>query len=266
MSNDRKQRAEQMRKEREKAEKRQRNVITIAIVAVVIALVGVGGYAIKTTSDRNAKNTDLIAPQNATDDYGIVYDTAAATSGGAAGETPEASESPAADAEPVEVELYEDFQCPACRSFEAASGQFLQQQVESGAITIVYRPFSFLDSQSLNEYSSRSTNVALCALDSGGVQDYKTVHDYLYANQPDEGTAGPENTDLIEAVSDLGITGIDECVRTERFVPWIEEAADAARTGDREVSGTPTVYVGGEQVEDVSPAGLQQAITAAAAA
>ncbi|KQO39879.1 thioredoxin domain-containing protein [Aeromicrobium sp. Leaf245] len=252
MSNDRKQRAEQMRKEREKAEKRQRNVITVAIVVVVIALVAVGGYAIKTTSDQNAKNTDLVAPKNATEDYGIVYDTAAA--GGEA----------TADAEPVEVELYEDFQCPACRSFEQASGAFLKQQVESGAITIVYRPFSFLDGQSLNEYSSRSTNAAICALDSGGVEDYVAVHDYLYANQPDEGTAGPENSALVEALDGLGITGVEQCVKTEKFVPWIEKAKETAQDGDREVSGTPTVYVGGKKVEDVSPVGLQQAITSAA--
>jgi protein-disulfide isomerase len=259
VSNDRKQRAEQMRKERERAEKRQRNVITVAIVVVVVALVGVGAYAVQSASVD--KNTDLVAPKNTTEDYGIVY-TAADAAGASA--TPEASESPAADAEPVEVALYEDFQCPACRSFEETSGPFLKQQVASGAIEIVYHPFSFLDNASLNEYSSRSTNVALCALDAGGVQDYVKVHDYLYANQPDEQTAGPENAELIRAVGDLGITGIDECVRSERFIPWIEEAANAARTSDREVSATPTVFVGGKKVDNPSPAGLQQAITAAA--
>ena len=60
-----------------------------------------------------------------------------------------------------------------------------------------------LDSQSLNEYSSRATNAALCALDSGGVEDYSAVHDYLYANQPDEGTAGPENAALVEALDSV---------------------------------------------------------------
>ncbi len=251
MSNDRKQRAEQMRKERERADKRQRNIITVAIVVVVVALVGVGAYAVNAASVD--KNEDLVAPKNVTDDYGIVYDTAAA-----GGEVK-------ADAKPVEVELYEDFQCPACRSFEEISSQFLKQQVQSGAITIVYRPFSFLDSQSLNEYSSRSTNAALCALDTGGVEDYVKVHDYLYANQPQEGTAGPENGALVQALDGLGITGVDECVRSERFVPWIEKAKEFAQDGDRKVSGTPTVYVGGEKVDSPTPAALQQAITAAAA-
>ncbi len=252
MTNDRKkraERAEQMRKEREKADKRQRNLISIAIVAVVVVLVGVGGYAIKTTSDRNAANTELITPANTTDDYGIVYDAEAA-----------GAEIPA-DAEPVEVELYEDFQCPACRSFEEQNGAFLRAAVEAGEITITYKPFSFLDRASLNEYSSRSTNAALCALDEGGVADYATVHDYLYANQPDEGTAGPENADLVEALDGLGVTGVEECIRTERFVPWVEDAADAGR--DAGVTGTPTIFVAGERLEE--GVSLQQAIQDAAA-
>ncbi len=254
MTNDRKkraERAEQMRKEREKAEKRQRNVITVGIVVVVVALVAIGGWAISSTAGDNAKQTELVQPQNATDDYGIVYDTEAA--GGEPTET-----------EPVSVELYEDFQCPACRSFEQTSGAFLDQAVQAGDITITYRPFSFLDSMSLNEYSSRATNLAVCALDAGGVEDYKAVHDYLYANQPDERTAGPEDAELIEAAEGLGITGIEECVRTERFVPWIEEAADAGR--EAEVASTPTVLVDGEVVENPTPEGLAAAIEAAKAA
>lgn len=256
MSNERQQRAaraEQMRKEREKADRKQRNVITIGIVTVVIVLIGIGGYAIKSESDKNQQNSDLVNPANTTKDYGIVYDTAAA--GG----------KPAADAKPVSVELYEDFQCPACLQFEQQSGAFLKEQVNSGAITITYRPFSFLDEMggSPNEYSHRSTNVALCALDEGGVADYVKVHDYLYQNQPEERTNGPENADLIEAVEGLGVTGIDECVRTGKFRPWIDEAKDAG--SERGVSSTPTVYVDGKQVESPSPDALAKAIADAKA-
>ena len=262
MSNDRKQRAEQMRKEREKAEKRQRNVITIAIVAVVVALVGVGAYAINATSKENAKATDVVQPKNTTDDFGIVFDQA--TAGGDAADGAAADgEDAAAAGDPVPVELYEDFQCPACRSFEQQANAFIKQQVASGAIEVTYRPFSFLDEAggSPNDYSKRSTNVALCALDAGGVEDYVTVHDYLYANQPEEGTPGPENNELIEAVDGLGLTGLDSCIKTEKFVPWVKEAYEAGQKND--VSGTPTIFVAGEKLENTSPQSLQAAITAA---
>ncbi len=254
MANDRQQRAaraEQMRKERAKADKKQRNLITVGIVGVVAVLVVLAGFAITSISGDNAKDTALNTPANVTDDYGVVYDAEAA--GG----------EPSTD--PVSVELYEDFQCPGCQQFEANAGDFLKQQVESGAIEITYRPFSFLDDLggSPNEYSARSTNLAICALDAGGVEDYVKVHDYLYANQPTEGQAGPENADLITAAEGLGITGIDECVRTERFSRWIDDAKNAGTAEG--VTGTPTVFVAGEPVEQPSAASLQTAIEAAQA-
>ncbi len=266
MSNDRKQRAEQMRKEREKADKRQRNVITIAIVAVVIALVGVGGYAVKSTADKNAKSTDLVAPKN-TKDYGILYDQAAAESadGGASD-----GGAGSGDTKPVSVEVYEDFQCPICQQFEQVAGPMLKQQVAAGDITLTYKPFSFLDDNnagSPNDYSKRATNAALCALDAGGVDDYVKVHDFLYANQPQEGTAGPENAKLVEDLNSLGITGagIDSCVKSEKFVPWVKKAREVAQDSDRKISGTPTVFVDGKKLDDFSPATIQKAVEEAKA-
>ncbi len=256
MPNERQQRAaraEQMRKEREKADRKQRNLISLAIVAVVIALVAVGGYAIKNESDKNKQESKVINPQGATKDFGIVYDAAAAGGTAPAGTTP------------VSVELYEDFQCPACLSFEQQSNAFLKEQVKSGAITITYRPFSFLDENggSPNQYSHRSTNVALCALDAGGVADYVKVHDLLYTNQPQEQTNGPENKELIATMQAAGVTGIDACVRSGKFIPWVDKAKDVG--ADRGVDSTPTVYIDGKKVEAPTPATMQEAIDAAKA-
>jgi protein-disulfide isomerase len=228
----------------------------VGIVVVVIALIAVGGYGIKAASDSNKKESKVVQPANATKDFGIVYDAAAAGA------------TPPADAKPVSVELYEDFQCPICRTFEEQSGDFLKQQVASGAVTVTYRPFSFLDDTggSPNDYSKRSTSAALCALDKGGVKDYIKVHDYLYANQPEEGTPGPENPELVKEIEGLGITGVESCIRTEKFVPWVKEARTTASDSDRKVSATPTVYVGGKAVDNPTPQGLQAAIDAAKAA
>ena len=254
MSNERQQRAaraEQMRKEREKADRKQRNLITVGIVVVVVALIAVAGYAVTDINNKNKKQEDLVLPKNATKDFGIVYDTA-----DAGGKVP-------AGTKPVSVELYEDFQCPVCRSFEEQSSAFLKDQVKTGAVTITYRPFSFLDETggSPNRYSHRSTNAAVCALDAGGVADYVKVHDYLYANQPEERTNGPENADLIKALDGLGITGLDSCIRTERFVPWIEEAKAAGEK--RGVNATPTVYVADKHIEAPTPENLLTAINGA---
>jgi protein-disulfide isomerase len=259
VSNERQQRAaraEQMRREREKADKKQRNLITIGIVVVVIALIVAAAIAVKSTSDGKKDETKVIQPAGATKDYGIPY-------------TPEdAGSTVKSKGEPVSVELYEDFQCPACLSFEQQSSTFLHQQVESGAITITYRPFSFLDENggSTNEYSHRSTNVALCVLDASGVKDYVKMHDYLYANQPAEGTDGPTDKELVAAVksNDITTADIQSCVDTSRFVPWIDKAKEVG--SDKGVSSTPTVKVAGKTIENPNPQTLQAAITAAAKA
>lgn len=237
MSNDRQQRAaraEQMRKDREKAEKRQRNIITSIIVVVVIALVGGAGYAIqKTVADNKAENK-VVTPKGATKDYGILY-------------TPKDAGSTKKDADPVRVTLYEDLQCPVCKAFEQAYGPVLEQMVKSGEVEVEYRFLSFLDRTSPNEYSSRAGSAAVCAFTEGGPAKFKQVHDALYQNQPEEGTAGPENKELLATLESAKVTGAAACVNKTRYAPWIKKADEAAR--DANVTGTPTVEVAGKKVE-----------------
>jgi protein-disulfide isomerase len=259
VSNERQQRAaraEKMRKEREKADRKQRNVITIAIVVIVVLLIAVGAWAISAASKDKEKATELTTPKKANKDYGIVYDQQAATG------TP-----PAADAaEPVTVVLYEDFLCPGCGALEQTAGSFLSSAVESGEIQIEYRPYSFLLQQSTNEYSQRAWNAAACVYDKGGAKAFKDYHDLLFANQPEEGTAGPEDPELIDLAKQVGVTGIDACVNKETFSPWIEDAREKGL--DDGVTGTPTIKIDGKDVSGAnntiaSVADIQKAIDAA---
>jgi protein-disulfide isomerase len=241
-----------MRKEREKADKRQRNMITVGIVVIVIALVAAGGWAIKSASDDRKAETKVIQPKGATPEHGIPY-----TSADAGGQS---------SSNPVKVVLYEDFQCPVCQAFEQANGQFLDQKVKSGEIEIEYRILNFLDRSSQNQYSSRAGNAAICAFESGGGEAYKKVHDLLYANQPQENTAGPEDNDLVSSLKSAGVEDADSCVLKHRFVPWIVEGTDQSR--DDKVTGTPTVRIDGKDVKGQGggipqAADIQKAIDAA---
>lgn len=251
---DRAARAEQMRREREKADKRQRNVITIAIVVVVVALIAGAAWAINSTSNDNKRATELIAPKNTTKDYGVVYDTEVATG------------KPATD--PVTVIVYEDFQCPACKSFEASGGPFFKQAVAAGDITIEYRPISFLDSKPTDDYSSRAANTALCLLDTTDVKTYAGMHDLLWASQSPETGPGLDDAELADIATQAGAGDLKTCINSKKFGPWIEKATEAF--GKAGYSATPTVVVDGKQVKGVgggSPSveELQKAITAAKA-
>jgi protein-disulfide isomerase len=243
-----------MRKEREKAEKRQRNLITIGIVVIVLALIAVGGYAIKSASDKTAKVDEVITPKGATDDYGINF--TAEDAGGKEG------------SDPVKVVIYEDFQCPVCKAFEQANGAFLDEAVKNGEITIEYRLLAFLDRASPNQYSSRAGSAALCAFESGGGEAYKKAASMFWANQPAEQTAGPEDPELVEQLKQAGVSSdtVESCVVKNTFVKYLEEATEASR--DAKVTGTPTVRIDGKNVTGPNKGvpqvpDLQKAIAAA---
>lgn len=243
MSNDRKDRAaraEQMRKEREKADKRQRNLITVAIVVIVIGLIAAAGWAVKTTSDQNAAETKAVTPPGSTKDYGVVYTPEDA---GASAEALE--ENP----EPVKVVLYEDLQCPVCRDFEAAYAADFEELVKSGEISIEYRLLNFLERNSANEYSTRAGSAALCAYTEGDPQKFVDTLTDLYANQPAEGpgVAGPSNQELLTRLNDNGVEGADSCVLGTKYGKWLDKATEQMQS--QGVSGTPSVFVDGKQVE-----------------
>lgn len=254
MSDDRRQRAEQMRKERERADRRQRSVITIAIVTVVVVLIAVGGYGIAKVSKDNGDSRALTYPAGSDKKtFGIDYTAQDAGGAGAAAPTPAA--------DPVVVTLTEDFQCPVCRTFEQQNGAFLDDLVKKGEVTIDYRPISFLDRASRNKFSSRAANAALCVLDEGGVTAYKKFHDTVYENQPEENTAGPEDAVLKDWAGQAGVSGAGSCIDTAAYGPWLDKALSAAK--DDGFSGTPWVRIGGKAVTTLTPAGLQAAIDAA---
>lgn len=255
---DRAARAEQMRRERDKADKHQRNGITVAIVVVVLALIAGGGFAIKKASDQGKRSTAYVAPKNTTKDFGIVYDTKVAT--GTAAKAP------------VTVVLYEDFQCPACKAFEAANSPFLKQAVASGDITLEYRPISFLDSPVTDDYSSRALNTAMCVLDTTDVKSYTALHDLLYVEQSPESGPGLPDAKLADIAKQAGAGDVTACIKSRKFDPWLRKSTTAF--GKAGYSGTPTVVIGGKKVEGPAQNGqtslpriadLQKAIAAAKA-
>jgi protein-disulfide isomerase len=235
--NDRAARAEQMRKDRERAEKRQRNVVTLGIIGVVVALIVVGAYAVKSASDDRAQEKAVVPPKGATKDYGVVY-------------TPKDAGGTAAK-DPVRVVIYEDMQCPICQRFEAANGQYLAQAVQKGEIEVEYRFVAFLDDlgASPNQYSRRASNAVLCARETSGPKAFKTLHDLLYANQPEEKTLGPENNALVETAISAGAKkdAVTPCILKGKFIPWLEESTAAMQKAG--VTGTPTVRVDGKTIQ-----------------
>lgn len=258
----RRERAAQARREQERAAAKRRNLISVAVVAVIVVVIALAGIAIKNQVDKN--DTSSAGPAGLTADNGILYDREAATGEPATGD-------------PVPVVVFSDFQCPVCQIFESQTGEFLNQQVESGAIEIEYRVISFLDKASTTGYSSRALNAAMCVYEDAGVSTWKTFHDALFAQQPAEGTAGLTDDQLVDIASDAG-ADVGDCITDHTYRDWALDLAEVAFTtqdsAGEQVSGTPTIWVDGTAVHGPESNGqatlatateIQQAITAAQA-
>ena len=86
-------------------------------------------------------------------------------------------------------------------------------------------------------------------------------HHALYANQPQEGTAGPTNEELIATGRSVGLgDAFATCVNDGKYETWPDHTTDAASA--RGVSGTPSVFVNGTKV-DPTLAAVTAAIAAA---
>ncbi|MGY1623083.1 DsbA family protein [Geodermatophilus sp. SYSU D00965] len=167
---------------------------------------------------------------------------------------------------PVTVDVYEDFQCPVCASFEATNGATLDRLVQDGTVRLVHHPIAFLDRASTTDYSTRALDAASVVLDRAGVEAFVRFSDLLFTAQPPEGGAGLTDDRLVDLAAQAGASGqaVEEGIRDRAFADWTRQVTDAA--GRAGVAATPTVLVDGTPVANsrLTPAGISAAVEAAA--
>jgi protein-disulfide isomerase len=147
------------------------------------------------------------------------------------------------------VDVYVDFQCPACASFEAALGSTFTGLAQEGKIKLVYHVKNFLDDNLRNDSSTRAANAAFCASDAGKFQEF---HDAVFPNQPANEGDGFTDAQLRSIAEASGVTGDalttwQTCVDANKYVDYVNSVEEQSFTDG--VRGTPTVRIDGEIVE-----------------
>lgn len=145
----------------------------------------------------------------------------------------------------VQVDVYVDYQCPPCSTFEELTSDVLEGYLASDRVTLSIHPVAFIDRRSKNKYSTRSAAAMACAHEQGKTLEF---HSYLLRNQPEEDTAGPTDPELVIAGNALGM-GAEwgTCVTQGQKLGWVDEATDAAN--DYGVESVPAVYVNDDPVK-----------------
>ena len=165
---------------------------------------------------------------------------------------------------PVVIDVFEDFQCPACRTYsEDVEIHIAETYVTTGQVYYVFHQYPFIDSASINKESQQAANASMCAVEQGLFWEY---HDILFANWNGENTGAFNDRRLVafaEALN-LDMDLFNGCFQENRYRDEIQ--ADFDLGNEMGVSGTPSVFVNGEHVTPgfvPSFADIQQAVEAA---
>lgn len=234
--------ARDLREKRAQGDKRKRLIARTSVIVGIIAVV-VGVTLVVMNLTTNANNQGVNAkkvPANVTKLGGVILGKDLL---------------PVREAEANSVNrivIYQDYQCPVCKLFEDPNSSQIKSWVQSGLATVEYHPISFLDGQSLNNYSSRATNAALCVANSQPAKffDFNTA---LYANQPQENSAGPSDQAIKDTMRSVGVdvnSEMNSCIDQKRYSKYIdlrtsEAFSQPAVTGKDIPKGTPHILVNG---------------------
>jgi protein-disulfide isomerase len=149
---------------------------------------------------------------------------------------------------PVVIELYSDFQCPACKLFVTTQlHRLVDDFVVPGTVRIEARDIAFLGRSDPDESLELATGAA-CATE----QDlYWQFHDLVFWNQGRE-NRGDHNAAFIADVAErVGLNVVDwkACVARGDVRPPITSRTQAAI--GRGINSTPTLVVNGQSVVGV---------------
>jgi protein-disulfide isomerase len=140
------------------------------------------------------------------------------------------------------IDVWEDPQCPVCKLFTDANGQYLESLIREKKATVRYHLLSFLGDESV-----RAANASFCAADEGQFLDF---HKAIYTIQSSVENSGFwSNETLVNIGKKIGITSttFEDCVNKGSKVDLVQANSDSmSKYG---VQGTPTVFINGKKWE-----------------
>jgi protein-disulfide isomerase len=201
-------------------------LMTVGAVAVAAVLIG---FAVFSNSGGGGGSSSAVSAP-------LVFTPTTGADGAAIGP---------ADAK-VKVEIWSDFQCPACDAFAKSTLIDLVKKYEpTGDVRFEDRALWFIGAGQ-NEDSLNAAAAAECA---GAQNQYWPYHDYLFANQGAENSGWPSRALLDGIAAKIGLD-------TPAFGQCFDGGAQHATVKDNTalaakvpVSGTPTIVINGVPYE-----------------
>lgn len=149
---------------------------------------------------------------------------------------------------PVTLEVWSDFQCPACGQLaEMVEPILIREYVTDGTLRIVLRDAAFQGQRGGSAYDE-SVEAAAGARCAAEQNLYWPFHNWLFANQvgENEGAFRDERLRAIATAAGLDIVAWDACRATGEQQTAVR--AETQQALDQGVSATPTMILNGEVI------------------
>lgn len=251
-------RARQVADQHARQDKRSRRLLQFGILALVLVIIAVIGIVVAQNRAQQIPEAGPV-PASANQWGGTVLTADGIRTGESEvqerdlGEVPEAPETPDTSAvppgveasgedEPVQVVIFQDFECVHCADFEAENADALEEAVTSGDIVLEYRNLNFLDRATPTQYSSRAAAAAYEVGNQASAEEYRAFVEEVFSHQ---GTGGLDDEQLVEIASSHG-ADIATALEENTWRPMVNVVSQESLANG--VSGTPTVFIDGERL------------------
>jgi protein-disulfide isomerase len=144
---------------------------------------------------------------------------------------------------PITIEVWSDFQCPACGFFaRQVEPDLIDEYVKDGTVRLVYRDLAFIDGGKPAGESQQAAAAARCAGEQG---KFWPFHDYLFENQDGEnkGAFDRKVLDQIATAVGLDMAGFGSCMDGDAQEQAV--AAETAQGNQAGVTQTPSLAING---------------------
>ena len=151
------------------------------------------------------------------------------------------------------LDTYIDFMCPICNQFESTFGDEILDLVNDGTITLNIHPIAILDSRSQGtKFSTRAANAMYCVAEADPDAAVPFMQ-AMYENQPEEGSSGLTDAQILDIAKGVGVTGIDSCVTDGTYTSFVTAMTQKTpiQPGQQGIA-TPTIAVNGETLSNSS--------------
>ncbi|WP_327085768.1 DsbA family protein [Nonomuraea sp. NBC_01738] len=229
----------------DRAREKRKRVVTYATVGIVAVAAVAAGWAWSASKSTSEEAGGSLAPVTVAADAGVTMANAGVE-------------------KPV-VDIFEDFQCPACQQLEEVSGTTFKNLAAEGRAKVVYHPITIFQEEPTHSNSIRAGAAARCVADG---KQWIAFHDKLFKNQPSETVEGFKIDQLVSWGKEVGITdpAFEQCVTSQKHAATQQAYSDKTNK-EQNLQGTPTVKLNGVEMDNsviFSPSELRDAVLAAA--